>query len=243
LLTNLTFLEELHAVLDEARPELDDETWRALGLYLALALDKSVDYNSRLASWHSSRTTVRNTFDRHDFAFKWSFAEFDGSAALLPWALDQIVDAYRGIAKLAHRDRSLTHGERAATATVILGSATDLNLPDGSVDAIVTDPPYYDNVMYGECSDYFYVWLKRSLRDTWPQFCDLTLTDKESEAVANPSLFTDVAAPSGRGKKRQPGQKSAAELADARYEELLRASFQEAYRVLKDDGVLTVMFT
>lgn len=242
LLTNLTFLEELHAVLDEARSELDDETWRALGLYLALALDKSVDYNSRLASWHSSRTTVRNTFDRHDFAFKWSFAEFDGSAALLPWALDQIVDAYRGIAKLAHRDRSLTHGERAATATVILGSATDLNLPDGSVDVIVTDPPYYDNVMYGECSDYFYVWLKRSLRDAWPELTRQVLSDKDSEAVANPSLFRDVATHSGRGK-RASGAVTATELANQRYEELLTHAFREAHRVLEDDGVLTVMFT
>src|SRR5690606_25925182 len=212
-------------------------------LYLGLALDKACDYNGMLSSWHASRTTVRNTFDRHDFAYKWTFAEFDGAHALFPWVVDQVVDAYGGIAKLAYQAETMMTEERRSRAQILRGSATSLPLPTNSVDAIVTDPPYYDNVMYGECSDYFYVWLKRSLRDTWPQFCDLTLTDKESEAVANPSLFTDVAAPSGRGKKRQPGQKSAAELADARYEELLRASFQEAYRVLKDDGVLTVMFT
>jgi adenine-specific DNA methylase len=187
------------------------------------------------------RQVVANTFDRHDFAFKWSFAEFDGAASIIPWAVDQVVDAYHGIAKLAHQPASLTSGGRAARATITRGSATDLNLPAKSVDAIVTDPPYYDNVMYGECSDYFYVWLKRSLRDTWPELCDLVLSDKESEAVANPSLFTDVATPK-RGRKRGEG-KTAADLADERYEHLLTRSFREAHRVLKDDGVMTVMFT
>jgi adenine-specific DNA methylase len=243
LLTNVTALEELHNVIAEAKTECGEQQARALALYLAFALDKACDYNGMLSSWHASRTTVRNTFDRHDFAYKWTFAEFDGAHALFPWVVDQVVDAYGGIAKLAYQAETMMTEERRSRAQILRGSATSLPLPTNSVDAIVTDPPYYDNVMYGECSDYFYVWLKRSLRDTWPQFCDLTLTDKEAEAVANPSLFTDVAAPSGRGKKRQPGQKSAAELADARYEELLRASFQEAYRVLKDDGVLTVMFT
>jgi adenine-specific DNA methylase len=115
-------------------------------------------------------------------------------------------------------------------------------LPDGSVDAVITDPPYYDNVMYAELSDFFYVWLKRSLRDVWPQFCDLTITDKQGEAVANPSLFKDVATHAGRGKRAQ-GTSTAAELASAHYEDLLTQSFREAHRVLTDQGVLNVMFT
>ena len=69
------------------------------------------------------------------------------------------------------------------------GSATSLPLESGSVSAVVTDPPYYDNVMYAELSDYFYVWLKRSLRDTWPELTTQALTDKEDEAVANPRCF------------------------------------------------------
>jgi putative DNA methylase len=242
LLTNLTLLDELHAVLGEARGELDHETWRALGLYLALALDRAVDYNSRFASWESVRLKVAHTFDRHDFAFKWSFAELDGRSALVPWVVDQVAGVFRATAKLTHRAKSLTEGERSAAATVVLGSATALDLPGGSVDVVVTDPPYYDNVMYGECSDYFYVWLKRSLRDTWPELTQQVLTDKEHEAVANPSLFRDVATHSGRGK-RVTGTVTAVELADQRYEELLTESFREVHRVLRDDGVLTVMFT
>jgi hypothetical protein len=242
LLTNVTALDVLLELQQEAATKLPETEARAVALYLALALDKAVDYNGRLSSWHATRMTIRNTFDRHDFAFKWSFAELDGAHSLLPWVVSQVVDAYRGIAKLAYRPASLTEGERRAQARIIRGSAAALDLADCSVDAIVTDPPYYDNVMYGECSDYFYVWLKRALRDSWPEFTDLTLSEKQEEAVANPSLFRDVATHSGRGK-RQPGTLTANELADRRYEELLTRAFREANRVLKDDGVMTVMFT
>jgi putative DNA methylase len=243
LITNVTALEELREIANEAQSELGEEKGRAVALYLGLALDKAADYNGILSSWHASRVTVRNTFDRHDFAYKWTFAEFDGAHALLPWAVAQVSDAYRGIAGLARDTGTLLHRHDVPAATILRGSATALRLPDASIDAVVTDPPYYDNVMYAECSDYFYVWLKRSLGDTWPQFCDLVLTDKEDEAVANPSLFKDVATPRAKGTNRSPDQKSPAELADARYEHLLTAAFAEAHRVLKPSGVLTVMFT
>ncbi len=245
LLTNLVVLEELRATLAEARGELDEESWRGLGLYLAFALDKAVDYNGRLSSWHASRTLIRNTFDRHDFAFKWSFAEFDGAHSLIPWCLDQAEDAYKGIARLAQRSGSLFEAERSAQARVLVGSATKLDLPEASVDAVITDPPYYDNVMYAECSDYFYVWLKRSLADTWPELVTQALTDKADEAVANPALFRDVATPRRRGRQRTNPEQgpTAVELADRHYERLLTEAFQEAHRVLKPDGVLTVMFT
>ncbi|MDA8285699.1 MAG: DUF1156 domain-containing protein, partial [Actinomycetota bacterium] len=244
LLANLVALEELRATLAEARSELDHESWRGLGLYLAFALDKAVNFNGRLSSWIAPQTKVRSVFDRHDFAFKWSFAEFDGAHSLIPWCLDQVDDAYRGVARLIHRPASLYDVERAVQARVVVASATKLDLADASVDAVVTDPPYYDNVMYAECSDYFYVWQKRSLADTWPELVGQALTDKADEAVANPALFRDVAAPPRRGRRRAAEDgPSAAELADRHYETLLTQSFGEAHRVLKADGVLTVMFT
>jgi len=242
LLTNVTALDELRGIVAEAREDLGDERSRALALYLALALDKSVDYNSRQCSWHSTRTTVRSTFDKHNFNFKWSFAEFDGAHSLLQWAVSQVENAYDGMARLAYQAAKLDAPERRDQARITRGSALSLSVPDASVDAIVTDPPYYDNVMYAECSDYFYVWLKRSLRDTWPEFADLVLTEKQEEIVANPALFRDVAAPSSRGRKAGQG-KTATELADGHYEDLLKRSFRESARVLKPDGVLTVMFT
>ena len=53
------------------------------------------------------------------------------------------------------------------------------------------DPPYYDNVMYAELSDFFYVWLKRTAGHVFPELFTRTLTDKENEAVANPAKFHD----------------------------------------------------
>jgi len=243
LLANLTILEELRDVINDARGELDADQVKALALCLSFALDKMLDYNGRLSSWDATRIKIRNTFDRHDFAFKWTCAEFDAAHALVPWAVDNAVANHKKISALVVEDETMYSAARSVSARVTRGSATNLALPDASVDAVVTDPPYYDNVMYAECSDYFYVWLKRSLRETWPELTDLVITDKQEEAVANPSLFKDVATATGRGRRRVDGSKTAAELADARYEQLLTRSFKEAYRVLKPQGVLTVMFT
>jgi adenine-specific DNA methylase len=242
LLSLATALNCLHRVEADARQELAPLEAAALELYLAIALDKAVDYNSRQTSWESDRVKIAHTFEKHNFAFKWSFAEFDAANALIPWAVDQIADAYGGIAKLAYRPPSMFAGEVAPPVRVLLGSASSVDLPDRTVDAVITDPPYYDNVMYGECADFFYVWLKRSLSHSWPELCGLVLTDKEHEAVANAALFRDVATHSGR-TRRVIGTRTASELADAHYEALLRLSFEEASRVLKDDGVMTVMFT
>ncbi len=241
LLTHLVALEELRDLLSEAREEIGIELARAVALNLAFALDRTVDYNSRTSSWHSSRTLVRNSFDRHDFAFKWSFAEFDGTR-LLPWAVEHAATNFENVSNLALQDLNMFGAEPARQVQVLRGSATELRLEDSSVDVVITDPPYYDNVMYAECSDYFYVWLKRSLQDTWPELCDLVLSDKDNEAVANKSLFRGLADPGARGRRDGDG-KSALELADERYEDLLAQSFAEAHRVLKDDGVMTVMFT
>lgn len=243
LLANVTALEELLAIGRDARENLDDLSARALVLYLAYALDRALNYNGRLSGWDPKERGVSNVFDRHDLAFKWTFAEFDGARALWPWTVDNAVVNHEKVSRLLVRQADLLSEGLAAEARVLRSSATSLPLESNSVDAVVTDPPYYDNVMYAEISDYFYVWLKRSLRESWPQFTDLVLTDKADEAVANPALFRDVAAPARRGRRRDGDGPTAAELADARYEELLRASFLETHRVLKDDGILTVMFT
>lgn len=91
------------------------------------------------------------------------------------------------------------------------------------------DPPYYDNVMYAELSDFFYVWLKRTAGRIVPELFTRGLTDKENEAVANPAKFT--------------GQKSAKVLAGRDYQERMARIFEECRRVLKPGGIMTLMFT
>jgi adenine-specific DNA methylase len=91
------------------------------------------------------------------------------------------------------------------------------------------DPPYYANVMYAELSDFFYVWLKRTAGMVVPGLFLRKLAEKDREAIAN--------------KARFQGQKRAALLAERDYRERMAAIFSECRRVLKPDGVMTLMFT
>ena len=249
LVTLVTAVECLHEVLEAVASELDRDTLKALNLYLAFAIDKVVNYNSRLASWHATRGVIRGTFDQHNFSIKWAFAEMEGVDACR-WGLKQVIDCYQDIAKLAETARTPSDGillrDQQSTpilpAEPTLASATALPYEDQSVDAIVTDPPYYDNVMYAELSDYFYVWLKRSIKPYWPELCQQPLSDKDNEAVSNRARFADMATHSGRGKK-PPGAVTAQELAEDHYQSMIARAFSEAYRVLRDTGAMTVMFT
>ena len=114
------------------------------------------------------------------------------------------------------------------TVTCKPGDRLD-HVDSGSVDVVVMDPPYYDNVMYAELSDFFYVWLKRTAGQVFPELFRRVLTDKENEAVANPA--------------RHRGTKGAARLAARDYRERMAAIFAECRRVLKPNGLMTLMFT
>jgi adenine-specific DNA methylase len=236
LLALCTYLETYYEVAREVRAALPADRAKAVLTYLALVLDKCADYNSMLASWHAGRTVMRNTFDRHDFSFKWSFGEMNLIAPDMgfDWAVDQILDAYRGIAGLAKgsaRQLFAVSNRREPVALRLGNAAAMAEAPSGSLHAIVVDPPYYGNVMYGELSDFFYVWLKRTVGDLYPEAFSTVLTDKDAEAVANPARFKGLAG-------RRPD-----ELADQDYERKMLACFREFHRVLRPDGVLTVMFT
>ena len=232
LLALCSYVEALHELVPQIEKELPEDRAKAVVTYLGMVLSKAVNYNSYLASWHSGRTVMRGVFDRHDYAFKWTYGEFDASRNLYPWCLDQVCDAYDGIAKLAEPAHRVFERARAAVPVqVTQTSASDLShIPDGSVDVVLTDPPYYDNVMYGELSDFFYVWLKRTVGCVHPDLFGDDLANKDDEAVANPARFARL----GR-KKRQ--------LASGDYERKMAAAFRETHRVLSGDGVLTVMFT
>lgn len=245
LLANVVILEEMLRLQPEMLRDLGESKGRAVALHLAYAFDRCLDYNSRYCFWDKNFVKLQHTFDRHDFAFSWTSAEFEAARLLVPWAIENTAKNHTNLSALVH-DRQAVLSTSApiplGRTEVLRGSATAVAIPDASVDAVITDPPYYNNVMYAELSDFFYVWLKRSLREVWPEFCDLSITEKQEEAVANQSLFKDVATHVGRGKRAE-GSKTAAELANAHYEDLLTRSFGEAHRVLTAAGVLNVMFT
>ena len=183
---------------------------------------------------------VRSVFDRHDFSLmKWSFAEMNMALkdrGAFPWALEQIVDSYKGLCGLVEPSRPLFDGLGQESPThpvqVTRANAARLtHLPDESVDAVVVDPPYGNNVMYAELSDFFYVWLKRSVGDLYPGWFDSELVDKDAEAVANPARFEGAKAGQAR------------EMATRDYLLKMRRVFREMRRVVKPTGSMTVMFT
>jgi hypothetical protein len=236
-------------LFNELREEMvgNDEVAQAAMAYLAFSLDKVLNYNSKQVRWHSNREVVAGTFDRHDFAFKWSFAEMAPTIVGLgyDWAVEQTGKAVKELIDLIQGEghsKAGTEYEDLFTApardgngpdnaiTISCGSSDTLARADGSVDAIVMDPPYYDNVMYAELSDFFYVWLKRTAGLVYPEAFYPELTDKENEAVANAAKFAGQA-----GSKKK--------LASRDYQMRMAAIFRECRRVLKPHGVMTVMFT
>jgi adenine-specific DNA methylase len=232
---------------ESTRPEgFSDFQQAALG-YIALALDKLRDYNSRMTRWHSGREVIVNTFDRHDFAFKWSYAEMAPLMVGLgyEWVFGQVAKCIGELNDLVEPGgTNPTHSGPlfAAAANATMAAPVTLNISCGSgdslthiasssVDIVVMDPPYYNNVMYAELSDFFYVWLKRTAGLLYPELFMAPLTNKEDEAVANPALH--------KGNKGV----NALALAGVDYQHKMAKIFSECCRVLKDDGVLTLMFT
>jgi len=107
---------------------------------------------------------------------------------------------------------------------VLQASATDLPYPDDYFDAVITDPPYYDNVPYSYLSDFFYVWLKRTIGDLYPELFATPLTPKSEEIVA----YSHSHGGFEGGKKF--------------FEDMISKSFKEIYRVLKPDGIACIVF-
>jgi len=228
LLGHLTLVAGLNRLKPGIIKELGQERGRAVVTYLQFAIDKGVDYNSRQTRWIPQRVQVSGTFGRHDFSLKWTFGEmiFTGPNSGAAWGLSQILDAYRGIAELASPIHTRYSKDEALPLTILNRTAAHMpEIPEGSVDLVCIDPPYYDNVQYGELSDYFYVWQKRTLSDLYPELFNRRLVNKKDEAVANPVRDGSVKA------------------AKAEYERMMKEIFTECRRVLKEDGIMTVMFT
>ncbi|HEY1354056.1 MAG TPA: DNA adenine methylase, partial [Ktedonobacteraceae bacterium] len=152
----------------------------AVATYLALVVDRSVDRNSAICSWDSSpkMEALRNTFARQAIPMVWDFAEgnpFSASSGNwinnVEWVsmvIDNLTSAVCGYA-----------GQQDTMATV-----------DGNTRSLIsTDPPYYDNIGYADLSDFFYVWLRRSLREIYPDLFRTMLVPKKQELVATPYRF------------------------------------------------------
>ena len=239
LLCHGTSVQIYREMLEEDRKagRLDDLRKAAYG-YLAIALDKLLDYNSLKCTWIPRRQVIGHSFVRHDFAFAWSYAEMAPSVTGTgyKWMTKQIAKCIKELSELVQSDDSNEEGQLYEKAKAPLvpvqvtckpGDRLD-HINTNSVDLVVMDPPYYDNVMYAELSDFFYVWLKRTAGYVFPELFRRTLTDKTNEAVANPIRFKD--------------EKGVKQLAARDYQVRMASIFEECKRVLKSNGLMTLMF-
>lgn len=147
---------------------------QAVGMYLAIALSRLTDICNALCRWEVTKTQVRNLFGRQAIPMLWDFAEnnvFGEAAGDYIISLGNMVKA---IVELPAKNHGFVVQSDAQRQTV---SAAKL---------ISTDPPYYDNIGYADLSDFFYVWLRRSLRPIFPSLYATLAVPKAEELVATP---------------------------------------------------------
>ena len=150
----------------------------AVATYLAIALDRLADRNSAICSWDVSRDSTRNTFARQAIPMTWDFAEanpFSESTGNFQGTIDWVAQVV-----VASPSYAPGEAEQRDATTAINGVAHPL---------ISTDPPYYDNISYADLSDFFYVWLRRSLHAVYPDLFRTMLVPKVQELIATPYRF------------------------------------------------------
>ena len=144
----------------------------AVATYLGLAVSKAANVGSSLAGWMSDRGAFRETFARQAIPMTWDYVEIN--------PLGKFGGTFNaGLDKSYEVIRNLPIGDGVVTAG-------DAKLRSYKDMIISTDPPYYDNIGYSDLSDYFYVWLRKTLRTIHPSVVGTMLTPKADELVANP---------------------------------------------------------
>lgn len=204
----VTHLKEYHS---------DADYVSAVSAYLGLIVSRFSDYLSNTALWEPKLEAVLPTFVRQALAMVWDYCEinpFGGSNGYVESAVDRTVEVI---------EHCSTIGIQAAS--VKIASAERLPFDDNCFDIVITDPPYYDAVPYSDLSDFFYIWLKRSIGEEFAEQFRSPLTPKQPEIV--------------QLAERNPDYKHKTQ---EFFESHLRNAFAEAKRVLKQDGVAVFMF-
>lgn len=210
----------LHKVVELSRQVTSHTPSPGIAELLAMVLGRSVNAGASLCRWNVVGEKHEGVFSRQALPIVWDFSESN----LLSTATGGYAGALEWVAQVVESQRSLKVGQAQCA------DATSSPLPAESTSVWFTDPPYYDAVPYADLSDFFFVWLKRILRNDVllrdPFDPSNRLTPKTREAVQNERCLDESGRPKGR----------------AFYEQAMEGAFSEGRRVLKGDGIGAVVF-
>lgn len=196
---------------------MDPERVTAIATYLGFLVDKIADYDSGFGGWLPTAEKVGHAFARQALAMVWDYTEINPFAKVSgSW------DAHTRWIELAIRHCSAS---ASSPARVQRGDAQNLPFPDATFDAVIVDPPYYDAIQYGDLSDFFYVWLKRSIGHLHPGVLSIPLTPKQQEIIES-----------------RADPKSPEYISHEEFERRLQRALGEITRVVKHDGIVTIVF-
>ena len=212
----LLLIKGLKDEIQRLNKEQNYNTSRYVISILTSYIDQLVDWNCRFSMWIPQNEQVGRSFCGPGISMLWDYIETDpvlnGPANL--WSkLNRIVAGTKSIIQFQNK------------VHVLHGHAQALNFPNEFFDAIVTDPPYYDNIFYTILADFFYVWKRLVLKNIDADLFDTEITNDSKELVA--SKFR-----SGTAKK-----------AHEEYCEQLTLALHEAERVLKPDGIFSFLYS
>jgi len=218
LLTLFTFIKHLRRAHEEiVQSGSEPELARAATTFLALIIDKVAERGANVCRWDNTHEKIQSPIANGKMPMVWDFSETnpfgDGSGSWQQSADDVLAALGELVA------------DRFAECHVGRGSALGLPYEEGFFDAVVTDPPYYDNVPYSYLADFFYVWLKRSIGYVYPEHFAAATSPVKAEAVMDPS--------------RHEGKKDRAKAA---YETMMAKAFDEARRVLKPGAPMVCVY-
>ncbi len=214
----ITFADKVRQAYARMLQErVEPELAKAVMTYLALMLNELARFTAVLNPWKVDAEAVVHVFGRQALPMLWDYFEnapVGSHGGTWDHRLSEIISVIVNLPVVG------------IPATVLHGSATALPWADGFFDAVLTDPPYYINVPYADLSDFFYVWLKRTVGDLYPDLFATPLTPKGLEI----------------GQMAHWDPRRYAEKDAQWFEDKLTEAFSEIRRVLKPDGIAVIVF-
>jgi adenine-specific DNA methylase len=227
LVAHYEFLRAFETHKEQIQNEYNSTTSDAILTLLAMVSSKMIGRNSRLSSVDTGQGLPDHIFKTRNFSLCRIFSDNNLCADTM---------GYKGISKkvIESYEELVEMVDGQPAAKVLNQDAAELgdSIGGDEIQAAVIDPPYYDSVLYAQLSDIFYVLQKEYLSEIHTNLYNSELTNKQDEAIADPSKFEGI---SGELSKKERARKD--------YEDKMAQIFGEIYEVMEPGGVLTIMFT